>query len=352
MHPPGRTKSRLSEWLIRSLLVLISTLGCLLVVEVAVRVLDIPPRPLAQVPFRTYQLSADPIIGYEYRPGYQPDSVPFDRDHIGFAINAAGFRDHDYTVRKPAGTFRSVFVGDSTTAGNGVRDVSKLYVKTLERELNRLGRGTRYEVLNMAVGGYHTVQEIQTLKTKGLAYDPDLVAVTVCQNDFFFDGDGGVYTALMRVNARGEAHPGVLAALVKSSRLAFIVYHAYFADAARDIYRTWYLENVLRGRDPVQAGMAMLEEIQADRRIPVLVVILPDFTRPFSQYVSADLHARVRQAVGGAAGITVVDTLQGFASIDDNAQRFSDDGLHLNEYGHQVMADILLPVLARYPEGD
>jgi lysophospholipase L1-like esterase len=81
------------------------------------------------------------------------------------------------------------------------------------------------------------------------------------------------------------------------------------------------------------------------------VIILPDFTRPFSQYASADLHARVRQAVGDAAGITVVDTLPGFAGVDDNAHRFSDDGLHLNEYGHQVMADILLPVLSHYPDG-
>jgi lysophospholipase L1-like esterase len=336
----------------RCLLVLCGMLGALPIVEVAVRVFDIPPRPLAQVPFRTYQLSADPIIGYEYRPGYQPDAVPFDHDHIGFAINAAGFRDHDYSVRKPGGTFRSIFVGDSTTAGNGVRDLSKLYVKVLERTLNQLGRRTHYEVMNMAVGGYHTVQEVETLKTKGLAYDPDLVAVTVCQNDFFFDADGGVYSALMRVNARGETDPGVLAGLVKHSRLAFILYHAYVADAVRDQYRSWYFDTVLRGRDPVQAGMAMLKEFQADRHIPVLVVILPDFSRPFSQYASADMHARLRQAVGDAAGVTVVDPLQEFAAIDDDAHRFSNDSLHLNEYGHQALADILLPVLSRYPAGE
>ena len=147
------------ETLEKVLLVIGSTFLALLALEVFVRMLDVPPRPLAPLPIPSYRLSANPVIGYEYRPGYKPTDRPFDWSHQGYTINQAGFRDYVYTKHKPAGTFRIIVIGDSTTAGNGVKALEKTYPKVLEKILNK-GQGShrRYEVLNMGVGGYHTAR--------------------------------------------------------------------------------------------------------------------------------------------------------------------------------------------------
>ena len=112
--------------------------------------MDIPPRPLAPLPIPTYRLSANPVISYDYRPGYKQTDKPFDQDHKGYAINSTGFRDYKYEETKPEGTYRIVVLGDSTTTGNGVQNIGKTYTKVLEKLLNRDNNtGIHYEVLNM-----------------------------------------------------------------------------------------------------------------------------------------------------------------------------------------------------------
>lgn len=56
------------------------------------------------------------------------------------------------------------------------------YMDVLEDNLgNRRGS---YEVLNFAVPGYNTYQEVEMVAAKGLSYDPDIVVVSWCDNDF------------------------------------------------------------------------------------------------------------------------------------------------------------------------
>lgn len=49
----------------------------------------------------------------------------------------------------------------------------------------------------MGVGGYHTLQEIETLREVGMAFNPDIIMVGFVINDFDEDVDGGVYQNLM-----------------------------------------------------------------------------------------------------------------------------------------------------------
>jgi hypothetical protein len=43
-----------------------------------------------------------------------------------------------------------------------------------------------------------------------------------------------------------------------------------------------------------------------------------------------------------------VDLLPRFASLDTHARKFSYDGVHMNEYGHKAMADILQPIVKAF----
>ena len=114
-----------------------SMLLALLIAEISVRGLDILPRPLDPLPVPSYRLSANPVIAYEFRPGYKPSDAPFDYTHYGYSINSAGFRDQEHQKAKPDGTYRIVVLGDSTTAGNGVPVFESLYTERLEKLLNQ-----------------------------------------------------------------------------------------------------------------------------------------------------------------------------------------------------------------------
>lgn len=97
-------------------------------------------------------------------------------------LNGDGFRDRDYAKPKPPGVHRVVGIGDSFMFGWGV-PTGKDYLSLLEERLASQAPAERWEVLNMAVPGYNTAMEVETLKARGLAYGPDVVVVGFCWND-------------------------------------------------------------------------------------------------------------------------------------------------------------------------
>ena len=102
--------------------------------------------------------------------------------HTPLALNADGFRDRDYAKPKPPGVRRIVGIGDSFMFGWGLPD-GKDYLSVLEQRLAQEVPDVRWEVLNMAVPGYNTAMEVETLKARGLAYEPDVVVVGFVWND-------------------------------------------------------------------------------------------------------------------------------------------------------------------------
>ena len=205
-------------------------------------------------------------------------------------------------------------LGDSTTAGIGVDALEQTYPKRLEALLNANGRaGVRHEVLNMGVGGYHTRQETETLRVKGLQYRPDLVLVTVCVNDLSLHADGEVYDRLRRANplvARG-VESTAYRRLLRLSRLAFVIHYRWNELAPMDAHDQWYTTEILKGESTVRAGFVQLAELQRQHGF----------------------------------GVTVIDLMPRFAELDDNARIFAWDSVHMNAHGHDVMARILLPIV-------
>ncbi len=89
----------------------------------------------------------------------------------------------DYSVRKPVNTKRIVGIGDSIMYGFNI-DYKDSYLPLLENALNRYKiHKSGWEIINLAVPGYNAVMEVESLKDKGLAFDPDIVIVGYCSND-------------------------------------------------------------------------------------------------------------------------------------------------------------------------
>jgi hypothetical protein len=92
---------------------------------------------------------------------------------VEFRINSAGMRDdHEYPLQKPPGRCRVALFGDSFFMGYEV-NVEDSFAKLLEHQLQ--AAGYRCDVINFAVSGFGTAEELVALEKIGLQYSPDLV---------------------------------------------------------------------------------------------------------------------------------------------------------------------------------
>jgi lysophospholipase L1-like esterase len=159
---------RLREWQKNALLAAASLAAGLGLCEVAARLLW---QPGGQQPV----IRADPIYGWDLRPGASQHSVHTDRGldyHIH--INAHGLRDPERPLARPPGVRRVLFIGDSIVFGAGV-EAGRRCSDVLEAAL-----GPGVEVWNAGVSGWGTDQEFLHLCREGLAVQPDVVVVGLC----------------------------------------------------------------------------------------------------------------------------------------------------------------------------
>jgi lysophospholipase L1-like esterase len=96
-------------------------------------------------------------------------------------INSLGFRGAEFDPVKPAGTFRMIALGDSSTFGLAGEACN--YSAALERLLRTWGAPRRYEVVNAGVEGYDSEDALRLLEKRALGYQPDLVTVYIGWND-------------------------------------------------------------------------------------------------------------------------------------------------------------------------
>lgn len=104
---------------------------------------------------------------------YEPN--PAHPDH-----SAQGLRDRVRAIPKPEGVYRILVLGDSVTYGSGV-GADRTFPSRLEARLT--DRATRTEVVNAAVSGYTTYNELHWYLARGRTFEPDLVVLAVCLND-------------------------------------------------------------------------------------------------------------------------------------------------------------------------
>src|SRR5262249_2884810 len=150
---------------------LFAVLLSLLAAEGLLRVTGAAPKVYAIQKGR-FRLSSNPKLGYEPAPAvYQGKNLSF-YDYLG-ATNREGFRDVGHAVEKSQGVYRIVVLGDSIAAGLHVDRNEDLFAPLLQKLLT--DRGVPAEVINLAVSGYNTQQEVELFREKGLRYRPDLV---------------------------------------------------------------------------------------------------------------------------------------------------------------------------------
>ena len=115
------------------------------------------------------------IYGWELRRGFHG----YDLGELA-TINGQGYRGPVHAFGKPPDRTRVVMLGDSIAYGAGVKD-DETFSSLLQ------SRGPRFDVVDLAVGGYGTDQELIRLERDGLRYSPDVVVLHFCLFSDFAD---------------------------------------------------------------------------------------------------------------------------------------------------------------------
>lgn len=133
-----------------------------------------------------------------------------DKYTMGFgcdvSTNSLRYRGRLLPKKKDSNVYRIVVLGDSTTFGF-LNDDRYTWPDFLERKLNQLSNGTkRYEVMNLAVGGYKFEQNVQRYLRDFLDYDVDAIINACIVNDFKYSviHEERGYNALNKTSERAK----------------------------------------------------------------------------------------------------------------------------------------------------
>ncbi len=109
-----------------------------------------------------------PLFGWSTRPNLNAEHF---EDLPSYTTNAQGWRSlRDYSYERRAGMNRIVALGESFTFGEHARDAD-VWTVQLEEQLGNT------EVLNLAVNGYGTDQQLRLLEEEGIKYRPEVVVL-------------------------------------------------------------------------------------------------------------------------------------------------------------------------------
>lgn len=160
--------------------------------------------------FASPQLTYSQAKNVSLRVSHKSDFLPSDLKpnqetiHIGnthefsypVKINSLGYRMEEFTIEKPADTYRILMIGDSMTFGYGVEEKYNI-PSTLEERLNQyLGDQSKKKV-QIINAGFASGKAPDTyylyFKNKGLKLDSDLIVVNYFLNNDISDLDDNIW---------------------------------------------------------------------------------------------------------------------------------------------------------------
>ena len=172
---------------LRGAIVAVTVLLLLVVLfEVAARALPIEALSMAKLDpiaanLKNSRIGPHPYLAYAVRPDFVLE--PSAKQPLSIRHNSLGFRGRETTWEKPAGTYRIVCLGGSSTYGFGPSSNETNWTERLEVHLNEAQPGKTVEVINAGCQGYSTFESLINLELRAIDFRPDLVIVYLTIND-------------------------------------------------------------------------------------------------------------------------------------------------------------------------
>jgi carbamoyltransferase len=312
----------------------------------------------------------DPLIGYRYVAGTRMSLPRPGGGRYEIAVNSAGIRSNrEFAAQKPAGTRRIIVLGDSMAAGQFVSNDQR-FSELIER------RHPHVEVINLALEGSGTDQQILLYEHVGLRFEHDFVVIlpflqnirrnlvaareaidpktgaTVLRPKPRFELiDGGL---VLRPPSEADARSAPTdAPQTAGVRLKSTITRMPGADLLKRVgYAVMPWEPFPEYRDPASDGWQLMAALI--RRLQQLagprpVVVAPVFYSNYVRYRMALNYLDRFASLVDPPGLQLADLLPYFRKLGREGVRCFQDpfDMHFSSDGHLVLADALESELSR-----
>ena len=281
---------------------------------------------LTELGLRMFVGFGSPIL-YDRNPAYGYFTKPNQHTRRLFArtsTNSLGMRSPEFTVAKPPGTLRLMFLGDSITYGTTQVNQDDIFVELVRKDLSSEFH-RRVEEINASANAWAITNENAFLQSRG-TYNSDCVLLVLNSGDLDqpfsdFSDVAGAQTA-RPVSAIGEL----------LTRLLALWNHSSQHDAGTTI------EN-----DPAteQSNLQKLSNMANFTRTHgsnFLLVFVP-FRREITQGAKSSAQYPLRQWAESEA-VDLIDLTSAVSAYETKAVTLRD-GVHFNALGNRLLADSL-----------
>jgi len=269
-----------------------------------------------------------------------------------------GFRENKvYHKTKGKGVSRIIALGDSVAYGVAL-NVEKNFLTLLENKSNSL-RPQKFDIINMAISGYSTTQEVEFLKEAGLGFSPNEVWIFYVLNDASYDGGEfaliGQEKLLFSKKVNDLTFLGqlrknsniwkLMETYLFSKRIQQVVDNKIENDKIkyaqkRKIKSYFHAMHMDEYFEETKASFVELSNLSKKHNFKIKVFIMPILDNKNGYYFS-EVHDIVKTTLH-SMGIEVHDLLDELKEEDLSKYRLSEnDTLHLNENGHKRISYLL-----------
>lgn len=290
--------------------------------------------------------------------------------------NSAGMRDRDHSLKKTAGVYRILVLGDSYMEANQVK-LEEAFSSVLEKQLKNVV-GESIEVINASVSGWGTDDELTYLAREGTKYNPDLILIGMTlHNDVQDNLEGEFHTfsngvlhenpkqnvplgefALLQVKEFLASHSHLYQIVLRAKRFSWIheasnrlsshVADLIKKDQTKEITQAWDITRQLlrKIKSESESHKARLAVFLIPLWIQVSEERLGEFLVEHhlsTEEIVLDQPQLRMSVIGQEEQIEIIDLLHDFRRVEKEHPRslyLVDDG-HWTEAGHRLAAGIV-----------
>ena len=270
--------------------------------------------------------------------------------------NSSGYRDDHFWTDKDARETRIAFIGDSYTFGYGIKNMNNRYTETLGAKLkSQCADQKTLKTYNFGLPGNQSQTYVKQVPLEVMRYQPDAIIMQYYMDDIDGDRPQELTTRPLEQTIYAYKNQPII---------NFILGHSYFLEywyirlaALISPQHNWgelinYNENLYRNPEVWQRHLGSLQSIISSTRggtkIPLIVFIIPLSHRLGSDYPLTDIHQKLIDYFD-ELNVPVVDMLPILNQYRPNQIMVSKRDFHLNELGHQLIAEELYKLVKDHP---
>jgi len=340
--------ARVRRGKMKNVLLLVGTIVfCLIIMEVAARIVYTKPG----YGYPSELFVEDEITGFRYNPGTETWFLGALYNDVSIRINEKGLRDEDHAYDKEEGKARIIGMGDSVVFGSGV-PVEKTVLGELEDDL--LGRDYNVEVIKAGVNHFALDQYLYVYRDEMYKYNADVIVVGITLNDAEVTNISEAY-ARVRGGVDEDGFENMRIMVSKWCRICSFAYNLVeeVDEPSREAYNKAYFNQIYtlwsEGSDEFERAKEVMDELRDAATVDgakILFMIFP-YTNQFSVQGGADKRMPQENILKFCKeeGLNCIDLMDVLDKENYKEYYLFMDNVHLNERGHEVVAEKLVKEL-------